>query len=298
MLTRHAARELSLQTLFNLDSRYLLSKVDENTRKEVYQNILSSLYTDSDSDEFSKNIISGIFENLKAIDDIITKATPDWGIEKTAIIDRNILRIAIYEMLFSDIDVPPRVVINEAIELAKTFGHKKSFKFISGVLGAIYEATGLKEKDIKNSDKNKKVVLKEKVGAMPYYIKDGEPMFLMVHNIFNKWTLPKGTKEEGKTLEDILKEKINAEGKTGEKIGENKYRASSNKKEVTQKSISYFVFEVSNPDNLKVNENIKGLNNLKWFNLLDFKMVEKYDDMSDIIEKGISTIVNLAKNND
>ena len=89
-------------------------------------------------------------------------------------------------MLFSDVEVPPRVAINEAIELAKTFGHKKSFKFISGVLGAIYEATGLKEKDTKNSDKNKKIVKEEKVGAMPFYMKDGEPMFLLVHNIFNK----------------------------------------------------------------------------------------------------------------
>ena len=291
MLTRHAARELSLQTLFNLDSRYDLAEISADIWVEVHQNILDSLYEDTDKDEFSENIISGIKENLEAINEIIIKATPDWGIEKTAIVDRNILRLAIYEMLFSDVDVPPRVAINEAIELAKTFGHKKSFKFISGVLGAIYEATGLKEKDLKNADKNKKVVVEEKVGAMAYYFKDGEPMFLLVHNIFNKWTLPKGTKENKRTLGDILKEKINAEGKMGEEIGKNEYRSGSTKTEVVKKDIFYFLFEVSNPDQIKVDKENKGLNNAKWFTLSDFEKVEKYDDMQEIIKTGIEKVL-------
>jgi len=198
-------------------------------------------------------------------------------------------------MLFSDVDVPPRVAINEAIELAKTFGHKKSFKFISGVLGAIYEATGLKEKVTKDTDKNKKVVVEEKIGAMPFYIKNGEPMFLMVHNIFNKWTLPKGTKEAKKGLEDILKEKINAEGKIGVEIGKNEYRSGSTKTEINKKDISYYVFEVTNPEKVKVDKTNKGLNNVKWFTLSDFNEIEKYDHMKDIIEKGISVIEDLAK---
>ncbi len=88
-------------------------------------------------------------------------------------------------MLFADSDVPPRVVINEAIEIAKSFGHKKSHKFVSGVLGTVYEIGGLKERD-DELRKDKKIIEKRKVGAMPYYFKDGEPMILMVHNIFNK----------------------------------------------------------------------------------------------------------------
>ncbi len=298
MLTRHSSREISLQSLFNLDSRYNLQEVSLEIQEEVYQNIIDSFHKDTEEDQFSKNIIIGVVKNLKEIDDIIIKTTPDWGIEKTAIIDRNILRLAIYELFFSDAEVPSRVVINEAIEIAKTFGNKKSFKFISGVLGSIYEKTDLKEKDIKESDKDKKIIVEKKVGAMPYYFKDGEVMFLLVHNVFNRWTLPKGTaegnnKNEEISLENVLKEKLNIEGQVGEKIGENEYRSGSTKTEVNKKFISYYVFEVTNPNEIKVNENNKGLNNAKWFNLENFNQVEKYDDMKEIINKGVSVVTSL-----
>ena len=81
----------------------------------------------------------------------------------------------------------------------------------------------------------------------------------------------------------------------GENIGQNEYRAGSTKTEVNKKDIFYYTFEVSNPKDVKVDAKNKGLNNVRWFTLADFNEVEKYDDMKDIIEKGVSVITSLAK---
>lgn len=88
---------------------------------------------------FVHQLTKGIVENISQIDKIIEKAAPEWPIEKIALIDRNVLRIGLYELLFGDKKtVPPKVAINEAIELAKNFGSENSGKFINGVLGAVF----------------------------------------------------------------------------------------------------------------------------------------------------------------
>jgi len=97
--------------------------------------------------EFVLEIVEGVFKNKKKIDEIIKKLAPEWPIEQITIIDRNVLRIGIYELMFSKrSDVPPKVAINEAIELAKTFGGGSSGKFVNGVLGTLY-------KEIESSEK-------------------------------------------------------------------------------------------------------------------------------------------------
>ncbi len=88
-------------------------------------------------------LIDQVLKKHKVIDEIIEKAAPDWPIDKISIIDRNILRIGLTELLFGDRkEVPPKVAINEAIELAKTFGGENSGKFVNGVLGAVYKEIG------------------------------------------------------------------------------------------------------------------------------------------------------------
>jgi len=89
---------------------------------------------------FVWQLVTGIVQNLKEIDKIIEKAAPEWPIDQITIIDRNVLRIGLYELLFGDREaVPPKVAINEAIELAKSFGGESSGKFINGVLGTVYK---------------------------------------------------------------------------------------------------------------------------------------------------------------
>ena len=89
---------------------------------------------------FVWELVTGVIKNLKEIDQIIERAAPQWPIGQISIVDRNVLRIGIYELLYEDkTAVPPKVAINEAIELAKSFGGENSGKFVNGVLGTVYK---------------------------------------------------------------------------------------------------------------------------------------------------------------
>ncbi|HNV96851.1 MAG TPA: transcription antitermination factor NusB [bacterium] len=142
MANRHLSRIIILQTLFAWD----FNKTQGNP-----QNILE--YTekefgaDKDDTEFTKNLLKGIVDKWKDLNDLIIKYAPEWPLKQIAIIDRNILRIGIYELKFENL--PPKVAINEAIELSKDYGGDNSSKFINGVLGSIYKEMGATEEELK-----------------------------------------------------------------------------------------------------------------------------------------------------
>ncbi len=93
-----------------------------------------------DEPEFVWKLVTGVVKNIEKLDNIITKAAPEWPLEQVAIVDRNALRIGLYELLYADPnEVPPKVAINEAIEIAKNYGGPNSGKFINGVLGTVYK---------------------------------------------------------------------------------------------------------------------------------------------------------------
>ena len=97
---------------------------------------------------FIDNLVNGVISKIEQIDKIIEKAAPQWPLEQIATVDRAVLRLGIYELLFGNRDeVPPKVAINESIELAKTFGGNASGKFVNGVLGTIYREIGEPGKD-------------------------------------------------------------------------------------------------------------------------------------------------------
>ncbi len=92
---------------------------------------------------FIVNLVKGVISHIPEIDKIIEKAAPQWPLEQIAMVDRNVLRLGLYELLFGNRDeVPPKVAINEAIELAKSFGGDSSGKFVNGVLGTVYREIG------------------------------------------------------------------------------------------------------------------------------------------------------------
>jgi N utilization substance protein B len=104
-------------------------------------------------------LLSGVINKQKIIDEIIEKAAPGWPIDKISAVDRNVLRIGLYELLFGDRkEVPPKVAINEAIELAKSFGGENSSRFVNGVLGGVYKEIGEPGKD--DVGKKKQKILK------------------------------------------------------------------------------------------------------------------------------------------
>ena len=134
MGSRHLARIVALQTLYEWDFRGKKDPVDD-----ILERNFEELAKNLKDKEFSRELIKGTIEHLSEIDEIISKAAPKWPIDQIANIDRNILRIGVYELLFGDKKaVPPKVAINEAIELGKAFGGENSGKFINGVLGAIF----------------------------------------------------------------------------------------------------------------------------------------------------------------
>lgn len=134
MSNRHLARTIAMQSLFLWDFNGKKNTEIAQTVKDVFANFAPQF----DDQGFVKNVISGTIEHLAEIDAYITKYATEWPLEQITIVDRNILRIGVYELLFNN-DIPSKVAINEAIEIAKTFGSEASGKFVNGVLGAIYK---------------------------------------------------------------------------------------------------------------------------------------------------------------
>jgi transcription antitermination protein NusB len=127
--TRHKARMLALQALYEVDS------VDRRP-EAVVERLLSEATLSQENSDFMRGLVTGTVKNREEIDSSIHKFAPAWPVEQLAMVDRNILRLAIFEILF-DNKVPVKVVLNEAVELAKTFGSESSAKFVNGVLGSV-----------------------------------------------------------------------------------------------------------------------------------------------------------------
>ncbi|MEJ6950090.1 transcription antitermination factor NusB [Natronospora cellulosivora (SeqCode)] len=129
-INRHQERIWALQILYSLD---LTEKLEDDTYKEKIENIKIENQLEEKNYYFEK-LISGVLENCSEYDMIINQTAIDWDINRMAYVDRNILRIALYEM---NNDIPIAVVINEAVELAKEYADQKSAKFINGILAKI-----------------------------------------------------------------------------------------------------------------------------------------------------------------
>ncbi|HNW09438.1 MAG TPA: transcription antitermination factor NusB [bacterium] len=140
MSNRHLARTIAVQILYQWDF---------NGKKQPIEDLIAenknAFAPEFDDGGFIKHLIDGIIQYQTSIDGLIKKFAPEWPLDQITVVDRNILRLGTYELRFDD-NIPAKVAINEAIELAKTFGGESSGKFVNGVLGAIYKDMG--EKDI------------------------------------------------------------------------------------------------------------------------------------------------------
>jgi len=135
MATRQLGRSIVLQSLYEWD----FSKRKEDLSEIVERN-LKEFAPGFDEPDFIWRLVTGVIKNIKELDAIIVKAAPEWPLEQIAIVDRNALRIGLYELIYADPEeVPPKVAINEAIEIAKNYGGPNSGKFINGVLGTVYK---------------------------------------------------------------------------------------------------------------------------------------------------------------
>jgi N utilization substance protein B len=126
---RKQARRVAVQALFEIDS------VGHKPGVVIDERLAAENFDDEGA-QFLRWLVSGVLRNQEVMDAIIAEHAPEWPVNQLAIVDRNILRLALYELGASDGDAPPKVVINEAVELAKTFGGDSSPRFVNGVLGA------------------------------------------------------------------------------------------------------------------------------------------------------------------
>lgn len=153
MASRHLSRSIALQSLFEWDfygqPEGQLEKIVEKNFKEFGPGL--------ENQDFVWQLVKGTVDHLPKLDKIITQAAPEWPIEQITAVDRNVLRIGLFELLFSKKEeVPPKVAINEAIELAKSFGGESSGRFVNGVLGTVYkEIEGMENKS--DEAKNNKI---------------------------------------------------------------------------------------------------------------------------------------------
>jgi N utilization substance protein B len=151
MSNRHLARSLVLQSLYEWDFLH----ADKGQATAIIERNLKEFAPELDERPFTLALTKGIMEHKDEIDAAIGQFAPDWPIERITTIDRNVLRLGIYELMY-DQAIPSKVAINEAIELAKTFGGESSGKFVNGVLGAVFrdqQAKGI----MKETDKPKEV---------------------------------------------------------------------------------------------------------------------------------------------
>ena len=135
---RHLGRIVAMQTLYEHDFR-----AGDNTELDlppILERNLDEFRSSIDDTNFVEDVVAGVHDSQEQIDAIIGPAAPEWPVDQIAKIDKIILRIGVYELMIKR-DVPPKVAINEAVELAKTFGGENSSKFINGVLGTIYRTS-------------------------------------------------------------------------------------------------------------------------------------------------------------
>lgn len=298
MANRHLSRSVVLQTLFEWDFRRLPLDV----AKLVLARNATEFAPGAGDLPFMEELLVGSIGRQSDLDLVIAKAAPEWPIERIAPVDRNVLRLGLFELLFADRDkVPAKVAINEAIELAKSFGGEHSGRFVNGVLGAVYKELGEPGKD-EVSKKRKDVPydqmpVQKLGGAVVYARHHGELYLALVHDIFGHWTLSKGkigdapeianeSVEEG-TKREIMEE-LGLDVVIKDKIGENEYVASDPATGKKRKHVTYFLAE--SPFTEVKLEQKGGLDDARWFKLQDALDLNFYEDMLPLVQKAVQML--------
>jgi len=300
MASRHLARSIAMQTLYEWDFKVSIGKdISSDMIHDMLERNIEEFGPGLEDTSFVKVLIDGVLDKRADIDAIIEKAAPEWPLQQIAIIDRNVLRIGLYELLFGVYkEVPPKVAINESIELAKTFGGANSGKFVNGVLGTVYREMGEPGKE----DKAKKDLTAEEIANLPVEHKVGAVVFrkagshtslALVHDVFGYWTLAKGSPKEDESLEDAVLRKVKEEEglsstKVVEKLGENEYVAHDPDKGNVRRGVVYFLVKASDAE-LRLGST-GGLDDVRWFSEQELGELKMYDDVKGFMKKAIKII--------
>ena len=295
MANRHLARSTVLQALYEWD----FGGRDNSKADEMLERNAAEFAAGVADKTFMDKLMKGVLSKQKDLDTIITKAAPEWPIEKISVVDRNILRIGLYELLFSPRnEVPAKVAINEAIELAKSYGGETSSRFVNGVLGAVYKEMGEPGKNETSKRKQhgpEKIANENLAGAIVFARHEGDVYLALVHDIFGHWTLSKSkVNAETETIEQAavraVKKELGLDIVVKEKLDENSYIAFNPETGKTKKTVNYFLAEATFKD--IVREEKGGLDDAQWFKLKDILELNFYNDILPIITKAINLILS------
>ena len=294
MANRHLARSIAMQILFEWD----FNGYDDKKIAEILKRDTEEFAPGMEGDGFVRKIVDGVLKKRKKIDAVIEKAAPEWPISQIARVDRNVLRVGLYELLFGErSEVPPKVAINEAIELAKSFGGDSSGRFVNGVLGTVYRELGEPGKDEVGKRKDIKDISKlpqeQLGGGVVYRKKENEKLFAMVHDVFGYWTLSKGHLEgdenaregtERELKEELGLSKLEFKGE----VGVNEYIASDPKIGPVRRKVTYFLVETPE-EKLKLGTS-GGLDDVGWFTADELTEMKIYPDIRPMIEKAVEKL--------
>jgi N utilization substance protein B len=295
MANRHLSRSIVLQSLFEWD----LNALEKKAVHEVLGRNVAEFAPNKTDLPFMEKLLDGVMAKQPKLDLIIEKAAPEWPIDRISPVDRNILRLGLYELLFADrVEVPAKVAINEAIELAKQFGGDNSSRFINGVLGAVYKEIGEPGKEEQGARRKKDVPFEEMSierlsGAVVYAEHEGQMYLALVHDIFGHWTLSKSKVKEGETVEAgatrALLEEVGLPIIIEAELGNNEYIATQPERGKVRKQVHYFLANAPYNDIELLKQG--GLDDAKWFKVAEILDLNFYEDILPIVTKAITMLV-------
>jgi N utilization substance protein B len=297
MANRHLSRSIAVQSLFEWD----FNGCHDEALAGIVERNATEFAPGIEETDFASELALGVAKRQDKLDLIIEKAAPEWPLGQIALVDRNVLRVGLYELLFADRkEVPSRVAINEAIELAKTFGGENSGKFVNGVLGAVYKEMGEPGKDEIPAKKRRpkdipyeEMPIEKLCGAVVYRREGKEISLALVHDIFGYWTLTKGhlgADEDGPTgCNREVAAELNLEVTAGSALGANEYIASDPEKGKIRKQVNYYLAEAHNPEALQLTKK-SGLDEARWFTLAELPDLRMYDDVVPFITKAVKLL--------
>ena len=296
MASRHLSRSIAMQSLYEWD----FYGAESEKLKGIVERNIQEFGPGLEDKTFVWQLIAGVVQHLPEINKIIEKAAPEWPLNQITITDRNVLRIGLYELLYANKEeVPPKVAINEAIELAKTFGGESSGKFINGVLGTVFKEMPESAKGAEAESMPEEIL----AGGIVFRKKGVSFQVALIKDVFNYWTFPKGHAEAGESLEQTalreIKEEIGLVDLTVVKnLGERVYNAKDNEKgNYVKRKVTDFLLEtVETGNNLKA-EDSSGIKEAKWFNLDEIASLQQYNETAKVLKSAIEYLKSAFSKN-
>jgi N utilization substance protein B len=298
MSNRHLARTVALQSLFQWDFMGQGQDVQDLVKRNWME-----FGPDYDDGGFAHNLVAGVISNQKAIDKLIVKYAPEWPLEQITNVDRNVLRLGIFELKF-DPAIPPKVAINEAIELAKSFGGEASGKFVNGVLGSIYRdmvAAGETKPDVAAIAPAMGQHQTSTGGVVYRRDSNGSYHFAIIKDATGRWTFAKGKIGEGDkdmaaaAAREVAEEMGVEQLTVGPKVGEINITVNEPGKPPRPKTVHYFLIE-STSDCLHA-EDATELQDAAWFSTQETWENLGYENARGIFRKALHLLGVAEPNN-